>query len=210
MLCRSPPSKLLHTGADLLLTSCFRGGLGGSGVSQGHTEPLPGPHPLSDTDLGLAPAAKRLRLSDREAAVEEEVIKGDSQKADDASVPDHLWLRAFVLGYGEGGHAARHLRALKLSGGAVGCLNDPTPPRGWRDALPGLRLFALRYWRSRVTRGYVAWRRANVPLPAGSQLVGYHLDRERGTIYKWLDAGRRRATSRSGRWHEPRRRAEPQ
>ena len=30
-----------------------------------------------------------------------EVTKGDSQKADNASVPDHLWLRAFAVGYGD-------------------------------------------------------------------------------------------------------------
>ena len=57
-ICQSPPSKLLHTGTDLLLTSCFWGGLG---VMQGHKGSLPGPRPLSDTDLGLTSAAKRLR-----------------------------------------------------------------------------------------------------------------------------------------------------
>ena len=183
-ICRTPPSKLLHSGADLLLTNGFRGGLGGGLEGRGS---LPGPRPLSDSDLGLAPAAKRLRPSEErepeereplEAEADEyvggdEVIKGDSQKADDASVPDHLWLRAFVLGYGAAGHAARHWRALGRAEGAVGFLADPAPPRGWRGALPGFRLFALRYWHSRVTRGYVTWRRANVPLPAGKQLVQY-------------------------------------
>ena len=171
-ICRSLPSKLLHSGANLLLTSCFRGGLG---VMQGHKGSLLGPRPLLDTDLGLAPAAKCLQsttadldaLAVEEYVAAEEVIKGDLQKTDNAAVPDHLWLRAFDLGYGESGHSAWHLRALGRTEGSVGFLDDPAPPRGWRGALPGLRLFALRYWRSRVTRGYVAWRRANVPLPAG-------------------------------------------
>ena len=200
-ICRTPPSKLLHSGADLLLTSCFRGGLVGGLQGQGC---LPGPQPRSDSDLGLAPAAKRLRPSEEcdTLAVEaeeyvggDEVIKGDSQKADDAAVPDHLWLRAFVLGYGAAGHSARHLRALGRAEGAVGFLKDPTPPRGWQGALPGLCLFALRYWRSRVTRGYVAWRRANVPLPAGRQLVQYRWESNNGgarPVYEWVATGRRR------------------
>ena len=219
-ICRTPPSKLLHSGAGLLLTSCFRGGLVGVLQGQGC---LPGPRPRSDSDLGLAPVAKRLRPSEEcdalaaeaeeyvggdeviqcdalAAEAEEyvggdEVIKGDSQKADDAAVPDHLWLRAFALGYGAAGHSARHLRALGCSEGAMGFLEDPAPPRGWRGALPGLRLFALRYWRSRVTRGYVAWHRANVPLPAGKQLVQNQWESKDGgarPVYEWVATGRRR------------------
>jgi hypothetical protein len=78
IICRSPPSKLLHTGADLLLTSVFRGGLGfrqGLEVRQGREElgqgqkgatvgNLSGPHPCSDADLGLSPACKRHRPSE--------------------------------------------------------------------------------------------------------------------------------------------------
>ena len=200
-ICRTPPSKLLHSGADLLLTNGFRGGLGGGLEGRGS---LPGPRPRSDSDLGLAPAAKRLRPSEEREPLEaeadeyvggDEVIKGDSQKGDDASVPDHLWLRAFVLGYGAAGHAARHWRALGRAEGAVGFLADPAPPRGWRGALPGFRLFALRYWRSRVTRGYVTWRRANVPLPAGKQLVQYRWESNVGRarpVYGWVATGRRR------------------
>ena len=61
--------------------------------------------------------------------------------------------------------------------------------------MPGLRLIALRYWRSRVTRGYVAWRRANVPLPAGKQLVQYRWESKDGgarPVYEWVATGRRR------------------
>ena len=220
-ICRTPPSKLLHSGADLLLTNGFRGSFVGVlqgqgslvGVLQGQGSlvgvlqsggSLPGPRPRSDSDLGLAPATKRLKhlmvCEPLAAAADEyvgrdEVIKGDSQKVDDAVVPDHLWLRAFVLGYGVANHAARHWRALGRAGGAVGSLGDSAPPWGWREALPGLRLFALRYWRSRVTRGYVTWRRANVPLPAGKQLVQYRWESIGGRalpVYEWMATGRRR------------------
>ena len=37
-ICVSPPSRLLHTCADLLLTDGFRGGLGGLHVDQGLPE----------------------------------------------------------------------------------------------------------------------------------------------------------------------------
>jgi hypothetical protein len=200
-ICRTPPSKILHSGADLLLTSCFRGGILGGLQDQGC---LPGPRPRSDSDLGLAPRRQAQQrpseeygaLADEaeEYAGGDEVIKGDSQKADDAAVPDHLWLRAFVLGYGAAGHYARHLRALGRTEGALGFLEDSAPPRGWRGALPGLCLFALRYWHSRVTRGYVAWRRANVPLPAGRQLVQYRWESNTGgarPVYEWVTTGRR-------------------
>ena len=51
-----------------------------------------------------------------------EVTKGDLQKADNASVPDHLWLRAFVVGYGDEACAVRHREALTLPTGFVGAL----------------------------------------------------------------------------------------
>ena len=87
---------------------------------QGHKGSFLGPGPLSDTELGLAPAAKRLGstateldvLAEEEYVAAEAVIKGDTQKADDAAVPGHLWLWAFVLGYGGSGHSAWLLRAL--------------------------------------------------------------------------------------------------
>ena len=180
-ICQSPPSKLLHTGADLLLTASFRGGLGCVLRSEGGPNRLsnvggvfqPGPRPLPDRELGLCPLEPCLdegagEGEDQDLVLAEdgnEVIKGDHQKADDAAVPDHLWLRAFALGYGDPACAARHLEAFSLPpSGRVGFLGDPSPPNGWRRALPGLRLFALRHWRSRVTRDYISWRRANVPI----------------------------------------------
>jgi hypothetical protein len=49
-ICTSPPSKLLHMGADLLLTAVFWGG----GVGRAREFLVPqGQHPLSDLELGL-------------------------------------------------------------------------------------------------------------------------------------------------------------
>jgi hypothetical protein len=66
-----------------------------------HTEDpvLPGPSPCLDQDLGLegpqpvgplGPSVGPTLL----------VTKQDMQKADDATVPNHLWFGAFALGYG--------------------------------------------------------------------------------------------------------------
>ncbi len=201
VICRSPPLKLLHTGADLLLTSVFRGGSEfrqGLEVRQGQEElgqgqegatagNLPGLHPCSDTDLGLSPTCKRHcpseTLTMEELTMSAEVIKGDLQKADNAAVPDHFWRRAFVQGYGTRACAARHLEALGRTEGTVGFLEGPELPTGWQGALPGLRLFALRYWCSRVTKGYISWCKANLPLPAasgGGELVLYHWEWRQG------------------------------
>ena len=66
---------------------------------------LLGPHPLTDEDLGLTSASKHQCTQPAseawamvEFAMAEEVIKGDMQNVDNATVPDHLWLRTFVLG----------------------------------------------------------------------------------------------------------------
>jgi hypothetical protein len=126
----------------------------------------------------------------------EAVIKGDSQKADNASVPDHLRLRVFVLGYGDAACAARHRDALTLSTGDVGLLGASKPPVGWRGDIPGLRLFALWYWRAHTTRDYITWQRTNVPLPAGSggQMVQYYWQWGSGgerPVNEWRGMGRR-------------------
>ncbi len=60
----------------------------------------------------------------------EEVTKGNTQKADNAAIPDHLWLRVFVLGYGAGGGVARHLKALTMGEGNCGHLDLPGPLDG--------------------------------------------------------------------------------
>jgi hypothetical protein len=214
VICRSPPTKLLHTGTDLLLTSVFWGGLEfrqGLEVRQGQEElgqgqegatvgNLPGPHPCSDADLGLSPVCKRHcpseTLNMEELTTSAEVIKGDSQKADNAAVPDHLWLRAFVQGYGTRACAACHLEMLGWTEGTVGFLEGPELPTGWQGALPGLRLFALRYWCSRVTKGYIFGARPmyHSPLPVrGGELVLYHWKWQQGVeypVYEWLATGR--------------------
>jgi hypothetical protein len=131
-----------------------------------------------------------------EVSTAEAVIKGNTQKADNASVPDHLWLKAFVISYGDVACAARHRDALTLLTGDVGSLGASEPPVGWRGAIPGLRLFALRYWRAHTTRGYITWQRTNVPLPVGSggQMVQYHWQWGSGgehRVYEWTGMGRR-------------------
>ena len=164
-ICQSPPSKLLHTGADLLLTAGFRGGSdregrgldreGRSGTSCSEDLALlPGPCPLTDNKLGLCPlpnealspetqgdadsdemfsmemfsmenrkvfssgvgarpndvdediadditthtsnrgdaAGVRTQTQEEPETPNDKMIKGDHQKADNAAVPDHLWL----------------------------------------------------------------------------------------------------------------------
>jgi len=121
------------------------------------------------------------------------VIKGDHQKADNAAVPDQLWLLAFAMGYGDAAYPACHLEALALPPTSqVGFLGKSKPPAGWRGALSGLCLFALRHWRSRVTRDYISWRQANVPLVGWGKgmgpLVQYHWERRAGAespVYEW-------------------------
>ncbi len=224
-ICQSPPSKLLHTGADILLTASFRGGLGGEGCLNLNPKVggafQPGPRPLPDDELGLCPLdlcpldeglgqglalvkGHGLSKGTVPGSVPHKVIKGDHQKADDVAVPDHLWLRAFALGYEDPACAARHLEALSLPPSSrIGFLCDPRPPDGWRRALPGLRLFALRHWRSRVTRDYISWRRAHVPIGACNKsqgpLVRYCWERGAGgaesPAYAWA-SNQRRMTGR--------------
>ena len=87
--CKTAPTKFLLAGADLLLTTSFRGGLGGleqiSVEANLKSAEAHGPRPLLDSELGLStpPAFTAPHLLD-------EVHKGDSQKADDAEVPVHL------------------------------------------------------------------------------------------------------------------------
>ena len=107
-ICKSPPLKLLHTGADLLLTNAFRGGLEGREAQEGGTAgPVPGPRPCSDTGFGLTPAYERkhppeTKMTMEEFASEEEVIKGDSQKADTnchkACIAFGKWFACFMRG----------------------------------------------------------------------------------------------------------------
>ncbi|KAL3777808.1 hypothetical protein ACHAW5_001786 [Stephanodiscus triporus] len=47
------------------------------------------------------------------------VVKGDAQKSDGAMIPDHLWLHAFLQGYGLQRVLEEHLQALALPTGAA-------------------------------------------------------------------------------------------
>ena len=162
---QSAPTKILFAGADFLLTASFRGGLGG--LKQGPV----GPRPLSDSALGLArPSDHTFELA--------EVVKGDSQKADDAAVPDQLWLHAFLGGYAE-----------------------RDPPSGWQASMPGFRAFGLRYWRRQAVRGYFNWRHSNIPwqsnLPTPAQMVRWRMGMAFGRVrpvYEWTA----KATIRTG------------
>ena len=102
---KTTPTNILLVGADLLLSLSFRGVVGGLKMVLGGLTMVPaqdaqgappyGPRPLSNSKLGLSTtpactAPPMLHLLDV-------VHKGDSQKADDAAVPDHLWPRSAPL-----------------------------------------------------------------------------------------------------------------
>ena len=118
------------------------------GVSPGEKrQRVEGPGSLQDvisTAVGDSQKSVEVPLPD-EVSMAVKVTKGDSQKADNTSVPVHLWLRAFVVGYGDEACAERHSEALTLPTGDAGALGASKPPARWRGAIPGLRLFALRY-----------------------------------------------------------------
>ncbi len=89
-------------------------------------------------------------------------------------MPDHLWVHAFLCGYGRDHPAPRHLQALGLSAEAlVGGLGNPSPPEGWEATTSGLstlalfRSFALCRWQRQVLLGFLAWRRRNVRVTKG-------------------------------------------
>ena len=117
--CKTAPTKVLLAGANLLLNTSFRGSLGGLKQNLGGAKLVEahGPRPLSNSKLGVStpPACTAPHLLD-------EVHKGDSQKADDAAVPVHLWLRAFAWGYGDPSCLAGHQVALGLLGGSASSL----------------------------------------------------------------------------------------
>jgi hypothetical protein len=100
--CLSAPKKFLFVGADALLPMSFWGGsISGSIFSLAGI----GRPPKTDTELGLvvmgddAPTVWSL-------AVQVQVIKGGTQKANGAAVPDHLWIYAFLCGCGLDGHGS--------------------------------------------------------------------------------------------------------
>jgi len=145
--CLLAPAKVLFVGAGALLTMSFRGGT----VFSTFSGDTPGPAPKTDAELGLAGSGV---VTAQKTQAHVLVIKGDTQKADSAAVPDHLWVHAFLCGYGREHHGPRHLHALGLSAAAsVGGLGKPSLPDRWETTASGLstlalfRLFALRRWR---------------------------------------------------------------
>ncbi|KAL3786657.1 hypothetical protein ACHAW5_001375 [Stephanodiscus triporus] len=192
---RSAPTKILFAGADSLLTASFRGGLGGlktlktgSGGLGGVTV---GPRPRSNLELGLVPPT----VHSSRPVPPVEVVKGDSQKADDAAVPDQLWLHAFRMGYDDPVCWARHCSALGL--GCCGRTEEGGPPPGWQESMNGFRLFGLRVWRRCALRGYAAWRRSNIPwqsnLATPAQMVRGKMGMVFGqvrVVYEWTAKGR--------------------
>jgi hypothetical protein len=153
-----------------------------------------GPWPLSNFDLGLSippayTAPTMLEMLDA-------VYKGDSQKVDNATVPVHLWLRAFALGYGDPSCLARHQVALGLVGGLAGSLANTKPPSDWQGSMARFCVFGLQYWKRRVVRGYHRWcltnlpRQANLPTPA--QFVQCRMGMVLGSVqlvYEWTRKG---------------------
>jgi len=186
--CVSAPAKVLFVGADALLTTSFRGGTNFSLFSSASNEgDMPGPAPKTDVELGLVVSGF---VTAHKTQAHVQVIKGDTQKADSAAVPDHLWVHAFLYGYGREHHGPRHLHALGLTAAAlVGGLGNPSLPDGWEAPASGLstlalfRLFALRRWRWQVLRGFFAWRRRNIRVTKGcspGQMVSHLLSTKDG------------------------------
>jgi hypothetical protein len=127
-----------------------------------------------------------------------EVLKGDSQKADNAVVPDQLWLHAFVVGYGNPCFLARHCLALGLGEeGSAGGMSKDGPPPGLQASMTGFCLFGLRVWRQWVVQGYLRWQRSNVPwqfnLLTLAQMVWCRMGMAFGgltAVYEWSAKGR--------------------
>ena len=188
---RSAPTKILFAGTDFLLTSSFRGGLGGLRAG---SVLCAGPRPLSNSNLRLVQSSGEGQLPFQPV----EVIKGDSQKADDAAVPDQLWLHAFLVGYGDPQCQARHRAALGVGGASTrGTTEGDVPPPGWQVSMTGFRSFGLRFWRRRAVRGYFNWRRNNVPwqsnLATPAQMVRWRMGMVFGSVrpvYEWSAKGR--------------------
>jgi hypothetical protein len=103
-----------------------------------------GPRPLTYAELGLSlgPAHSLAPFSPVE------VLKGDLQKADNAAVPNQLWLHAFVVGYGNPCCLAQYCSALGLGEeGSASGMSKEGPPPGWQASMTGFRSFGLRVWR---------------------------------------------------------------
>jgi hypothetical protein len=127
-------------------------------------------------------------------------VKGDTQKSDGAAVPDHLWIHAFLQGYGQEAYLDLHLSALLLPAQALaGHLQDDLPPSsgiGWVLLLVGFCCLGLRWWRRNLLRGFHTWRRANMKINKGctpSQMIRHTIaswDNRSAVLYHWSAKGR--------------------
>jgi hypothetical protein len=146
--CTLAPAKILFVGAAALLTMSFWGGFQEFPKEEWDFQEFPEEEqvrlaPKTHHKLGLVVGVGDAPPS---LAVQVQVIKGDTQKADSANVPEHLWVYAVVCGYGPGAHRPRHLGALGLPPMTlVGGLSNPTPPEGWEFMFSGLSKLAL-FW----------------------------------------------------------------
>jgi hypothetical protein len=163
-----------------------------------------GPRPRTNSELGLATT---LPTAHDNEAIMLEVRKGNSQKANNALVPDHLWLHAFTMGYKDPSCMAQHSTALNQALDPQGRgLANTHLPKGWQAAMPGFRVFGLLLWHRRITRGYPRWCWQNVPghpnFPRPSQMVRSCMGMifgEVGPVFGWSGKGRE-AYSRQWAW----------
>ncbi len=115
-----------------------------------------GPIPATNKELGLS-----VPDACQEVPVYKEVIKGDSQKVDNAQVPDHLWLQAFAAGSGIQGCLEQHWATLGLPTDGAGLAEweegRSMPLQGWQGSMRLFRSLGLRFWKRGIVLGYAAW-----------------------------------------------------
>ena len=185
------PTEIHFSGADFLLTSSFRGGVGR--LKMGAL--TVGPQPLLDSELGLAPTSTLDHLPFHPV----EVVKGDSQEEDNAAVPDQqLWLKAFLVCYDDPGCLERHRLALRLGNcWAGGMTGGEGPPPGWQALRLDSGSSGYGFEHRRALRGYYSWQQFNVPwqsnLPTPAQMVRWRMDMVFGGVCpmgEWTAKGR--------------------
>ena len=165
-LCRSPPAKFLQLGTDCLITERFRGGGGGLKSKRGLKRKHVPADEAFEPKRGAIGTGTKPGRADEGSKSKERVVrllgwprqavptpldlveaptwnKQDGQKADDASVPTHMWLFFFK-------HRYKQTFGLDL---------DHPSWRGWEGALDVFRRKGLSFWRRGVIlRSYRRWR----------------------------------------------------
>ncbi len=193
--CASAPAKVLFAGADALLTTLFRGG----STTKVLDVAIPGPQPVLNEVLGLVPTGDQGRGEVFD--FNEQVVKGDYQKSDTTTIPNHLRVHSFLWGCAQKECAPAHLTALRLPAKAlIGELHNPRPPSrgiGWVSSLKIFRDLGLHWWRRNLVQGFTRWQRAHIKINKGclpSQMVKcsliYRADRGEAVFYRWTTKGR--------------------